>query len=962
MLSALTACSGNAGDGGVSLFAMFITPQTQTVDAGQSLPITVSLVNDSTPGGATFSVAGGGTLSAPTTTHVGTTEKVTALYTAPSTVAVSTVATVTITSVNTPVQVLTVAVTVNPALTITSLTLPTATVASAYTTTLAAAGGTGTDTWSIVLGTLPAGLSLDGSTGIISGTPTAAPGSYTFTIGVSDSAGTPTTAVQTFNLTIIPQAPVITTTTLPVGVTGTAYSQQLAYINGSGTAVWSISAGSLPSASGLTLSSSGLISGTPVVANTSYIFSVVVTVGTQVSAPVQLTLSTIAPLVVTTTTLPSGRVGVAYSQQLALSGGNGGTATWSIVSGSLPTSSGLTLSSSGLISGTPTTVTSTPYTFAVSVTVGSQTSAAQTLNLSVTSTIITSASTATGEVALPFAFQLTAIGGTLPYTWSLATGSSALPGGLTLNAATGLISGTPATTAGSPFTNVIVQATDAHGGAKTQTMTITINPARSSANNAELSGQYAFLLSGFDAAGNPLASAGKFTADGNGNITGGVVDVNGTALSAPVSATLSAATYSVGADNRGKLTLSRTGSTTTYVISLNSFSGSSSGGIAAAGTITEFDVTGQSLTGVIALQTPAAFNTASITGGFAFGEYGFAANNTAATLQRRAAIGEIQFNGTSVISSAELLATALGSTPVVPASGALTVASSGRGTLSLVLPNSGGTINLVAYVVSATKLFLLSADPASGTGSARDLLSGTALAQTIANGSFGNASLNAIAIARTQALGVNSSGGFYPDAQLAIETFDGAGKITIAADEDAGGVVTANSLYGTYSVATNGRVTAYLYPSGNGGCIDCGKIATYYYLAGANQGFSMDFTNALNGGYFEPQTATGFTAASFSGSYSAGSIQPLVQGAVYQSGYATSSGAGAVTGVEDQNAAGTLSPDQSFSASYTVNASGRIAFTPSGTPGPVLYIISPTKGLLLDLSSATPVIQEVIHQ
>lgn len=72
-------------------------------------------------------------------------------------------------------------------LTITTATpMPAGTTSSAYSQTLAVTGGTGTKTWSIVSGALPAGLTLNASTGAITGTPTAA-GTSTFTVKVVDS-------------------------------------------------------------------------------------------------------------------------------------------------------------------------------------------------------------------------------------------------------------------------------------------------------------------------------------------------------------------------------------------------------------------------------------------------------------------------------------------------------------------------------------------------------------------------------------------------------------------------------------------------------------------------------------------------------------------------------------------------------------------------------------------------------
>ncbi len=662
---------------------------------------------------------------------------------------------------------------------------------------------------------------------------------------------------------------------------------------------------------------------------------------------------------VSNTTLPSGNIGIPYSKQLTFTGGNGGTVSWAITAGSLPAGSGITLSSGGLLSGTPTTATT--YNFTVTVTVGGVASTPQALTLVINSLLVTSGSTASGEVGLPFSFHLTGVGGTAPYTWSLAAGSASLPTGLSLNPATGLISGPVTTTAGSPFTGIVVQATDSLSATATQAMTITFNPARSNANNSELNGQYAFLLSGFDSNGNPLTTAGTFTTDGAGHITSGVIDVNGTGLSAAQSnVALIATTYAVGADSRGQLTLTTASGSSTYVISLNNITS----GVAGGGYITEFDASGASSTGVLALQTPAAFTTASLTGGYAFGINGFAVNSTPATLQRRAIIGETQFNGTGGITSAELLSSGSGSTtPKVPSSATINIGANGRGTLALVLPSGGGTLNFAVYVVSASKFYLVSSDPASGSTGTNDLLAGAALKQTISSGNFNAGSFSGISVVHTEKLGVTSGGAFFPDAQLGLYTFTGSGSSRPRQRrERRPGVITTDALSGPYTVAANGRVAATLAVPGLGGCIDCVSNQTFFYLIGTGNGYVMDLSNGVLTGYFEPQTSVTFTASSFSGTYSAGSIDPLAQIATYATAAITSTGAGSISGTQDANVNGTLTPDSALADTYTVSSTGRTTITPTSGTGSILYIVSPSKALLLDLSAANPVIQEVVHQ
>jgi len=127
-----------------------------------------------------------------------------------------------------------------------------------YSQNLTASGGTPPYTWTVASGALPAGLTLS-TTGTLAGTPTGA-GTATFTVQVADSASA--TATKQLSLTTQGSALSITTTSpLPSGFVGGSYSQTLVATGGVPPYTWSISSGSLPS--GLALSSSGTITGTP---------------------------------------------------------------------------------------------------------------------------------------------------------------------------------------------------------------------------------------------------------------------------------------------------------------------------------------------------------------------------------------------------------------------------------------------------------------------------------------------------------------------------------------------------------------------------------------------------------------------------------------------------------------------------------------------------------------------------
>jgi hypothetical protein len=202
---------------------------------------------------------------------------------------------------------------------------------------------------------------------VISGIPTTA-GTFNFTPQVTDSLSQTDSTPPALSITIgLPAPPNITTPSLPNATVSTPYSQTITATGGTGALTWSISAGSLPPGLGPINPTTGVIAGTPTTAGT-FNFTVRATdTLTQFDdQALSITVALPAPPNITTTTLPNGTAGQAYSQQVQATGGVGAL-TWIISAGALPP--GLSISpTTGVISGTPTTPSAVPFSFTVQVT------------------------------------------------------------------------------------------------------------------------------------------------------------------------------------------------------------------------------------------------------------------------------------------------------------------------------------------------------------------------------------------------------------------------------------------------------------------------------------------------------------------------------------------------------------------------------------------------------------------
>ena len=318
----------------------------------------------------------------------------------------------------------------SPLLITTISPLPNGTVGIPYSIPLRAQGGEIPYIWALTSGTLPPGLQV-GSGGSLTGTPTQA-GNYTFTLTVSDFSGQ--TASVTSTVIIASAFSFTTPSPLPPGTVGVAYSEQINVTPTTGRYTFSLSAAAnspLPGWLSLVPTSTtpaSTLTGTPTTPGT---FTFTIMAADSASHTASQTYTLVigpAPVTITPATLPNGTLGTAYSQQLTATGGAGGFA-FSIGSGAPP---GIGLSSSGLLSGTPTATGA--FSFGVSVTDSKQTTVTQTYQLTINNAPVSTATvTGVGSTAPPaqqptISVQLaqpypTGLTGTITLTFAPAAGN-----------------------------------------------------------------------------------------------------------------------------------------------------------------------------------------------------------------------------------------------------------------------------------------------------------------------------------------------------------------------------------------------------------------------------------------------------------------------------------------------------------------------------------------------------------
>jgi hypothetical protein len=958
---------------------LVITTSAALHTGSVTTPYSVALASSGGTGAVTWALASGSTLPG------GLTLTTAGVLAGTPTTAGTFNFSITATDSGVPPQTATVGftLTITPklAITTTQAQIPSGTVNTAYSTTVQTNnGGIAPFTWSWIAqagSSLPPGLTIAPGTGLISGTPTSA-GTFNVTVSVADSSA-PAAQTASANFTIsIATAPLsVATTGLSNGVMGQPYTGAiLQSAGGTPPVTWSISGGALPTWATLT-PSTGAITGTPNATGTTS-FTVKATdssTPTPQTATKPLSITVVNALSITTPSLPNGTVGSAYNTTMAATGGTTPYAwSWAPQTGSsLPPGLGIN-SATGAITGTPG---GSGGTYNVTVTVTDATNPQQnsSANFSITITVAalavttTSGSLPSGTVntAYPNNVNLSATGGIPPYSWAwVAQSGSQIPPGLSLSTS-GQITGTP-TTAGT--FNVTATATDSAtptANTANGNLSITVSAAAActtGGSESMLNGQYAFVLKGFDNGGEPALIGGVLTLNGSGGITAGAIDMNlSSSVQKNLSVTSGSSFYHVTSDQRGCMVVTTSAGTQNYRFSL----GNITGGVASTGHVIGFDTTGPFITGIMRKQTPAAFGTGSsqVSGNYAFGVS--SAQNTANSSNgvfggSFGAVGQFTFSAGSLTggevdfnSNGQLDGSSSNlnwpASPVTFSSGSYTISSTnGRGTLSFT-PNVTGAnpVTTAIYVVSSTDVLVLDTDPQATnsifTGEMLQqsgTLSGTPLSGNYV-GYHSGLSTNVAGASRTTLLLLNASGSNITGNQWRND----AGSFQFKAI--GAGI--------TYSVTAQGRVIIPSSPGNN---------PPMFYLVNANQAFFLNQGSSVESGFFQSQTGSPFSNSSASGTYAFGEIDPQVANSSDNLGVASFSSPN-INVTDDQNGSGGQNLGQSQSFTYSIDSTGLGTIPSSGssctisasstTCQTLIFIISPTKAVIMDTTSSNPKIQ-----
>lgn len=421
--------------------------------------------------------------------------------------------------------------------------------------------------------------------------------------------------------------------------------------------------------------------------------------------------------------------------------------------------------------------------------------------------------------------------------------------------------------------------------------------------------------------------AGSFTADGAGNITTGVEDINQVGLSVSKNVAISG-TYSIGADGRGTLNIT-SGVTQTFKIAVENGN---------HGQLIRFD-TGAAGSGTFDLQSSSAFSLSSLSGKFAF-----AWNGSDSGGNPLSGIGEVSLSSGSASGAADI--NDAGAYSQVTATGTLqSPDANGHGTASFTY---GTTALTYAYdIISANRILLIEMDTTAGTVGEADLQSATFAGLTSLSGSY--------------AFFLNGmSQGFGMVGQI---TTDGGGNISSSDSvENNFGALASGTFPGNYTflptvagVTVNGRfVLTATEPS-------LAADNFVVYLVSPTQAFIMETdSDQLTFGELLTQTGSPYSSASLNGNYGlnvtgldGNGIEADIVGQFDSSGNSTLASGTLDINDEDLTTptiANSAISGGSYSVTNTATGHGTVSFTAAGAAFEfAYYFVSPTEAFMVQI-------------
>lgn len=454
-------------------------------------------------------------------------------------------------------------------------------------------------------------------------------------------------------------------------------------------------------------------------------------------------------------------------------------------------------------------------------------------------------------------------------------------------------------------------------GAVTITATSQVNPAKSDSSQvkvefseASLNGRYSFYVRGRKLGGGEVLAAGVFSADGQGNLTAGVEDVNDSA--AGVSSNVAfTGTYSIDAEGRGAATLTTAGGSLALRFVLVQGNYIDAGTL---GLLMEYDGAAAAEGALMRAAAP------SVQGNYVFGAEGFSASGKVAVAGQFTAD-----SGGSIGSGLEDANLAGAVSSALALTGSVTAAVNERGTLNLT--SSLGTAHFSFYPLdqSGIRVILMGLD-ANRAWLGLSLPQG----QIPVTANFGGEYV----FARS---GTSSGQDFHSAGRFTAN--GAAGSISNGVtDENRNGTAAENAaLTGTYSVAASGRGVATLTSNQA-----TSHFSFYLSSVDLRAFFVQTDAGSITAGSFEPHSASSFDDLALAGRQGLRLSLTAIGGGPFSHLGLLQLNSGTITGVEDVNAVSSQTADASVTGTYAVGSNGRATMllsTPSGDLALRLYLL-----------------------